>query len=85
MAAEVPVEVITEEGLSGRHIFFHLVRFHLIRPSLELHLTFLHRVKSRVKSMQKTLVCDLNIYIETSHVTKKIKNTSFARGKVETD
>ena len=47
-AASVPVEVILEEVLSGTHRYCHLAMFHLKIPSLELHLIFMHRVKSRV-------------------------------------
>ena len=57
--AALPVEVIPVEGLLGTHRSRHLARFRLKRPSLELHLRFLHRVKLRVKSrvqlMQKKL------------------------------
>ena len=66
--AAVPVEVIPAEGLQGTHISHHLTRFHLKIPSLELHLRFVHRVKSRVKLIQKTFVYGLIIYLKISRV-----------------
>ena len=44
--AAVPVEVIPAEQQSGRHRSRHLdlARFHLKRPSPELHLRFVRRV-----------------------------------------
>ena len=60
-AVAVPVEEITEEHQSGTHRYFHLVRLQLKIPSPKLHLRFVHRVKLRLKPMQKTFVYDLNI------------------------
>ena len=72
-ASEVPVEAILAEGLLGTHISRHLLRFHFEGTLLELHLRFLHRVKSRVKEM-KFFVRDLNIYLETLRFIENIKN-----------
>ena len=74
MAAVVPVEAIPEERLAGMHRSRHLVRFHMKVTPLELHLRFVHRVKFRVKYMQKPFVYDLNIYLETPRVIENIKN-----------
>ena len=73
--AAVPVEVIPEEGLFGTNKYHHLARFYPKRTYPELHLRFVHRVKLRVKSMQKTFVYDLNIYISIARHRKKKKNT----------
>ena len=81
-AAEVLVEVIPEEVLSSTHRSSHLGRFHLKRPSLELHFRFLHRVKFRVQSMQKTSSCDLNIYLDTVIVQQQAQEEGRARKEI---
>ena len=73
VATVVPVEAIPAERLAGMHISRHLVSFHMKVTPLELHLRFVHRVKFRVKYMQKPFVYDLNIYLETPRVIEKIK------------
>ena len=78
--AAVPVEVIPAERQSGTHRSRHLARFHLKRPSPEIHLRFAQRVELRVKPMQKTFVYDLKINEKGIARPQKSKNHQLCTG-----